>query len=229
MPGSVASLCAHLAEHDTTRSATLTATSGDVLRPAHPQRLGERLPATYRVRDPGRVERGVDVDREQGVWYVFSTDGLRRAGGAERRDAPEGWPACCEYSMWMSRSYVLIADDDVDLRSLVADMLRHHGYDIEEVGDGAAALAAMRHATPRAVLLDLVMPGSIDGWGVLLEMRSDPALREIPVCVVSGTPFGVPEGTMVLRKPVAFARLREVVEQLSAPAPGSRRPRRATR
>jgi CheY-like chemotaxis protein len=118
----------------------------------------------------------------------------------------------------MSRHYVLVVDDDSDVRELMADLLRHRGYDVEQVSDGAQALAALRTAAPCVVLLDLVLPGSIDGWGVLMEMKNDPALREIPVWVVSGHAHGLPPDTLLLPKPVAFSDLRQAVERFCAPS-----------
>jgi hypothetical protein len=59
------------------------------------------------------------------------------------------------------------------------------------------------------------MPGAVDGWGVLWEMRDDPRLRGAPVCVMTGLadPPILPPGTRVLRKPLPFANIREVVEE----------------
>jgi len=111
-----------------------------------------------------------------------------------------------------SSSYVLVVDDDSDLRELMADLLRGRGYAVEEASDGSAALAAMRSATPAVVLLDLVLPGCIDGWGVLHEMKTDPALSAIPVCVCSASPVRLPAGTTILKKPVPFSELYRVVE-----------------
>src|SRR5688500_10739911 len=81
---------------------------------------------------------------------------------------------------------VLVVDDDEDIRETVADVLRDAGYTVRVAADGSEALVEMRDCAPCVVLLDLMMP-RIDGWQVVEEMRRDPELAEIPVCIVSLT------------------------------------------
>ncbi|HTB35163.1 MAG TPA: response regulator, partial [bacterium] len=57
-------------------------------------------------------------------------------------------------------------------------------YRLETAMNGRLALAAMQRAVPDAVLLDLSMP-EMDGDQVLLAMRADPRLKDVPVLVVS--------------------------------------------
>jgi CheY-like chemotaxis protein/chemotaxis signal transduction protein len=57
-------------------------------------------------------------------------------------------------------------------------------YRLETAMNGRLALAAMRRGAPDAVLLDLSMP-EMDGDQVLLAMRADPLLRDVPVLVIS--------------------------------------------
>ena len=57
-------------------------------------------------------------------------------------------------------------------------------YRLDTAMNGRLALAAMQRAVPDAVLLDLSMP-EMDGDQVLLAMRADPRLRDVPVLVVS--------------------------------------------
>ena len=104
-------------------------------------------------------------------------------------------------------------------------MLRNRGYDVRAVADGADALCEIRRAAPSLVLLDLVLPGAIDGWMVLHEMRSDPPLAAVPVCVVSAIPERLPHGTPFLRKPTSFTDILSVVEQFCGPSKHVRSPR----
>ncbi len=78
---------------------------------------------------------------------------------------------------------VLLADDNRDMCEYVARLLRTH-YQVESVGDGEAALAAARRQPPDLVLTDVMMP-KLDGFGLLRALRADPALREIPVLLLS--------------------------------------------
>ncbi|MBS0325587.1 MAG: GAF domain-containing protein [Proteobacteria bacterium] len=78
---------------------------------------------------------------------------------------------------------LLVADDDPDVIDLVAQLLGDH-YEIEAVADGNAALAAVAARPPDVILLDLMMPG-LDGFGVIARLKADPALRSIPVVVLT--------------------------------------------
>lgn len=79
---------------------------------------------------------------------------------------------------------VLVADDDVDIRDLVAFKLRQGGYDVDVVGDGVAALASLRARRPDVAILDVMMPG-LSGIDVLREIRTDEGLRTLPVILLT--------------------------------------------
>ena len=57
-------------------------------------------------------------------------------------------------------------------------------YEVEAVADGQAALAAARARPPHLVISDVMMP-HLDGFGLLRELRADPALRALPVILLS--------------------------------------------
>ena len=78
---------------------------------------------------------------------------------------------------------IVLADDNTDMRAYVRDLLAQH-YSIEAVADGAAALDAIRARRPDLVLTDVMMP-RLDGFGVLKALRTDEALRDIPVILLS--------------------------------------------
>ncbi len=83
-----------------------------------------------------------------------------------------------------SRGYLLVVDDDADVRELLTRELVSAGYRVQSVEGGAEALAVMARDRPSAVLLDLMMRPP-DGFEVLCRMREDPALRPIPVVIVT--------------------------------------------
>jgi putative nucleotidyltransferase with HDIG domain len=87
--------------------------------------------------------------------------------------------------MSQSRGTVLVVDDSKLNRGILADYLTKANYQVEAVKDGEGALELLGSRPFDAVLLDLNMPG-IDGFGVLERMKSDSALRHIPVIVTSG-------------------------------------------
>jgi signal transduction histidine kinase/DNA-binding response OmpR family regulator len=83
-----------------------------------------------------------------------------------------------------SEQRVLIADDNIDMRTYLQKLLRTAGFDIDAVGDGEAALAAIRAHRPDLVLSDVMMP-KLDGFGLLAALRADQELRDIPVLLLS--------------------------------------------
>jgi PAS domain S-box-containing protein len=80
--------------------------------------------------------------------------------------------------------HVLLADDNADLRHYVGRLLESRGYEVQAVGDGAAALAAVRARRPDLLLTDVMMPG-MDGFALLQAVRADPALSDLPVVMLS--------------------------------------------
>jgi DNA-binding response OmpR family regulator len=78
---------------------------------------------------------------------------------------------------------ILVVDDEPPLRELVVVTLGA-GYACDEAASGDAALELLREGRYDMVMLDVMMPGR-SGIDVLREMRSDEALRDIPVVVMS--------------------------------------------
>jgi DNA-binding response OmpR family regulator len=82
------------------------------------------------------------------------------------------------------RPVVLIADDDDDIRALVAFRLQRVGYDVLTAVDGAEALALAFEHRPALALLDLSMP-KLDGYEVTRRIRADEATRTMPVILLT--------------------------------------------
>ena len=96
--------------------------------------------------------------------------------------------------------YVLVVDDDEDIREATRDVMERHGYDVVAVRSGAEALAFLIDDTPDLVLLDLQME-DMNGWEVLGALRSNPRFRNVEVVVVTGSDAEVSAPVRVLRKP----------------------------
>ncbi len=69
---------------------------------------------------------------------------------------------------------VLVADDDADIRDLVAFKLEQAGLEVIAVGDGPAAVEQARERRPALAVLDVSMPG-LSGIDVCRMLRADPA------------------------------------------------------
>jgi CheY-like chemotaxis protein len=132
----------------------------------------------------------------------------------------------------MTRGPVLIVDDDVDIRDLLAETLAETGFDVATACNGLEALTALRceQVKPAAILLDLMMP-VMDGYGFLDQRRVDPALASIPIAIVTAG-HGIDRDRLghdvpILHKPFDVQELLGVLRTLSpeARSPG-RLPRR---
>lgn len=121
----------------------------------------------------------------------------------------------------MTRRSVLIVDDDVDIREILAETLGEFGFEVTTACNGFEAMTAVRcmKVRPAVILLDLMMP-IMDGYGFLEQRRADPALASIPIAIVTAG-HGVDSGRLdddlpILRKPFDVPQLISVLETLSA-------------
>jgi CheY-like chemotaxis protein len=115
---------------------------------------------------------------------------------------------------------VLVVDDEVALRLVVAEVLSDAGYDVETAGNGVEALASLQRTRPDVVLLDLVMPG-MDGWSFLEIWRANPAAHGLPIGILSAAPEAAPDAApgsiiRVIGKPFDLDELLAAVDELSA-------------
>jgi DNA-binding response OmpR family regulator len=123
-----------------------------------------------------------------------------------------------------SRPLVLCADDDEDILDLVGLRLELAGYEVEKVGDGGAALEALRRRQPAVAVLDVMMP-RLSGLEVLSAIRADASLNDVKVILLSArvqetdVDLGFEAGAdAYLKKPFKATELLGVVESLLARA-----------
>lgn len=82
---------------------------------------------------------------------------------------------------------ILLVEDDAIAREAIALALTIAGYRVATAGDGREALDYLhRHGPVCLILLDLFMPG-MDGAEFRRQQRQDPALKAVPVVLLSGT------------------------------------------
>jgi len=79
---------------------------------------------------------------------------------------------------------VLVIDDDPATRNVLGQFLAKKGFRVEAAATGEEGLAMARRLRPRAITLDVVMPG-MDGWAVLSALKADPDLADIPVVMLT--------------------------------------------
>lgn len=113
---------------------------------------------------------------------------------------------------------ILVVDDDPAVHEVLSATLSREGYEILHAYDGDEALKTMRTLEPDIVTLDVMMP-KIDGWSLLGIMKSDPALQNIPVIMLTivddrnlGFSLGASE---FMTKPIDRARLLGLIKKFS--------------
>lgn len=79
---------------------------------------------------------------------------------------------------------ILVVDDEMNIIRVMRHILEAEGYTVLEAQSGEEALRRARVDRPDLILLDVLLP-DIDGFEVLERLRSDPALSDIPVVILS--------------------------------------------
>ena len=85
----------------------------------------------------------------------------------------------------MVKQRILVADDEEIMRSLLSDVLRDRGYDVETVADGEAAVNKARGEDFDLVILDVIMPG-MNGIEALKNIREFDS--ELPAVILTSDP-----------------------------------------
>ncbi|PYQ23927.1 MAG: two-component system response regulator [Acidobacteria bacterium] len=115
---------------------------------------------------------------------------------------------------------VLLVDDDESNRDMLSRRLEHRGYEVVTAVDGREALEKARAEVPVLILMDVTLP-VLDGLAATRELKSTPALRDIPVIAL--TAHASLEDRDRARaagcddydtKPIEFVRLEEKMEKL---------------
>jgi len=122
----------------------------------------------------------------------------------------------------MTPHRVLIVEDQPDIRKLIRMTLEFGHFEIHEARDGEQGLSMVRAIMPRVVLLDVMMPGLLDGYQVCQRIKQDPLLSHIKVILLTArgqaTDIGIGEAAgadAYLIKPFSPLELIERVEILS--------------
>ena len=118
----------------------------------------------------------------------------------------------------MSAPYILVVDDEPEIRNLVKEILDDEGYEVEVAENGTQAREKRRARRPDLVLLDIWMP-DVDGISLLKEWQDEEGLAS-PVIIMSGhgTVETAVEATRLgaydfLEKPLSMAKLLVTVER----------------
>jgi CheY-like chemotaxis protein len=106
---------------------------------------------------------------------------------------------------------ILIAEDHVDSREAMRELLEAFGFEVVEAGNGKQAVTAALEHHPRLILMDVMMP-EMDGFQAIKEIRQQPDTSNTPIIALTAMD-GARELALhagandFVRKPVDIRRL----------------------
>ena len=124
---------------------------------------------------------------------------------------------------------VLIVDDELDQRIYVATLFKTSGYTVIVTKNGNEGLQKAKELRPDLIILDVMMP-EVGGVDMYRKLKSDSALRDIPVIMLTGVgeksfshylkmlniqiKESIPEPDAYMEKPLDHEKMLELAEQL---------------
>ncbi len=173
--------------------STVTFLTLDV-EPSQLDRIADRLARLPEVRAIYYTSGESDLILE--AWFTsgdhllhFLTRQVASIPGVRRTSTSHVLRTIKDSSTWTlpsaSPPRVMIVDDDPDFIEITRLTLAAEGFDVLSATCGEEALAIMRISRPDLVILDVMMRGILDGLQTAREMRSDGALRTVPILMVS--------------------------------------------
>ena len=124
-------------------------------------------------------------------------------------------------------AHILVLDDDLSIRQIVALILTRAGHSVTKAADGAEGAALLRARSFDLVITDLAMPG-VDGVETIVGLRRD--LPDLPIIAMSGASdgreslriAGLLGADCTLQKPFGTGELLRAVDQMLRAGCGER-------
>jgi CheY-like chemotaxis protein len=116
---------------------------------------------------------------------------------------------------------ILIVEDNADLSDLLTIIIRRLGYEVDIAITGEEAVERAFAMKPDLILMDISLP-SLNGVEATIQIKADPAIKGIPVVILSALPMS-PHGrhaieagaVEILQKPVRLTDLEQVLIKYS--------------
>ncbi|HEY8039839.1 MAG TPA: response regulator [Polyangiaceae bacterium] len=80
---------------------------------------------------------------------------------------------------------ILVIEDSDSIRHMIETLVAARGHEVEAVPTGSKGIDSALARTPDAILLDLSLPGSFDGFDVCTKLREAEPTRGVPIIVIS--------------------------------------------
>ena len=88
---------------------------------------------------------------------------------------------------------ILIVDDDPDFREAIACLLEANGLTVFRAHDGQEGVRLAKLERPDLILMDIMMGERTEGFFAIQEIRRDPALKGVPIFVLSSLGSSLPD------------------------------------
>ena len=85
----------------------------------------------------------------------------------------------------MSGEIILVVDDEVQILEVIRDYLQQAGFSVLTARDGQTGLSIARHEHPDLMVLDIMLPGALDGLDVCRAVRRDTVLNALPIIMLT--------------------------------------------
>lgn len=125
---------------------------------------------------------------------------------------------------------ILVIDDQPEIRTLICMTMDYDDFEVHEAENGDSGLKMIKALRPSVVLLDVMMPGLLDGFQVCERVRADPEIAGTPIVMLTarGQQSDIEEGRRAgcndyLTKPFSPLQLIETVERLVSASGGTSR------
>ncbi|MBF0381626.1 MAG: response regulator [Magnetococcales bacterium] len=114
---------------------------------------------------------------------------------------------------------ILVIEDDPAFAGILCGISHKKGFKCLVAADGAMGLELAGRYQPDGIILDLTLPGHLDGMGVMERLKGNPATRDIPIHMISGSDKsreGIAKGAVsFLNKPVTAEQLDDVFKNIA--------------
>lgn len=122
--------------------------------------------------------------------------------------------------MFRDEKRILVTDDEHDIVEIITGMLERSGYSTLKAYNGEQCISEARQAHPDLIFLDIMME-RMDGWEVAGIIKSDPAIKDIPIIMVTAKPLTLEDvrdrASLIenyIMKPVSAATLKEAINEV---------------
>ncbi|MCU1239866.1 MAG: response regulator [Candidatus Acidoferrum typicum] len=185
---------------------------------------GLGLAITYRFVQLMKGRISVESEPGKGATFTVHLPAQVAEASESARSTPSSDVTPTSDESKSRRDTILVIDDDASVRDLMSRFLSKLGFHVVAAANGEEGVRLARQVRPLVITLDVVMPGC-DGWTVLKKLKSDSALAEIPVImvtIVDNEAMGLDLGASnYLIKPVDRDRLAVLIEKHRTGRPAS--------